>query len=256
MAEGPEVRRGSFERIADRYDETRGGQERGDRMAQGLATYLNPRTPVLEPGVGTGAVAGGLVRMGFRVVGVDVAISMVQRARERIGPGAFLADAERLPFADGSFRQAYSVWIQHVLQDRAAHYREMARVLARGGRYAVVPRSRPGDALGEELEILRARLRPDWEVADSPEGIAATASTAGLRVTDVIDLPPADFEQSPAVLAGEIRSRVYSILWDVDQETWWGVVEPILVRLDSMPNPDRPIRRTHLDRIVLIERPV
>ena len=254
MAEEPAIRRGSFERIADRYDETRGGQERGDRMAQGLSAYLNPRTPVLEPCVGTGAVAGGLTRLGFAVIGVDVAPSMVARARERIGERAFVADAERLPFADGSFRQAYSVWIQHVLQDRPAHFAEMARVLPPRGRYAVVPRSRPGDPLSEELEVLRARLRPEWEVADSPDGIAAAASPAGFEMTDVVDLPPADFEQSPTALATEIRSRVYSILWDVNEQTWWNVVEPILIRLESMPNPDRPVRRTHLDRVVLLER--
>jgi ubiquinone/menaquinone biosynthesis C-methylase UbiE len=256
MVERPEARRGSFERIADRYDETRGGQDRGDRMADGLAAYLNPRTSVLEPGVGTGAVAGGLARLGFTVIGVDVAPSMVVRARERIGGRAFMADAERLPFADGSFRQAYSVWIQHVLEDRPAHFAEMARVLAPRGRYAIVPRGRPGDALGEELEVLRTHLRPDWEVADSPEGIAEVATAAGFRVTDVIDLPPADFKQSPAALATEIRSRVYSILWDVDEQGWWSVVEPVLIRLESMPNPDRPIRRAHLDRIVLLERGV
>jgi SAM-dependent methyltransferase len=242
-----------FDRVADRYDETRGGEERGNRIAQGLSEVLNPSTPVLEVGVGTGAVAQGLVRAGFRVFGFDGAPAMAARARERIGGRTLVADAVRTPFPDGSFRQAYSVWLLYLLQDRVAHLREMARVLAPQGRYMVVPRGRPGDQLGQILLDLRTRLRPDWEASEDVAAIMDLAGASGLRPIEVRELPPAKFDQSPASLAQEIRGRVHSILWDVDQETWWSVVEPILVRLDSMP--DRPVRRTAFDRILVLERP-
>ena len=53
-----------FDRIADRYEETRGGMERGKRFASYLWPHLRTSRPVLEIGVGSGVVAstGRLVR--------------------------------------------------------------------------------------------------------------------------------------------------------------------------------------------------
>ena len=49
----------SFERIADRYDATRGGEQRGRRTAASLAPLLDPVWPVVEIGIGTGVIALG-----------------------------------------------------------------------------------------------------------------------------------------------------------------------------------------------------
>jgi hypothetical protein len=60
-----------FDDVADRFDETRGGESRGDDIAAELYAWLPvPASPVLEVGVGTGVVALGLRRRGCSVVGV------------------------------------------------------------------------------------------------------------------------------------------------------------------------------------------
>jgi ubiquinone/menaquinone biosynthesis C-methylase UbiE len=46
----------NFDRVADRYDESRGGAARGERFAAGLLPWLVPGR-VLEVGVGTGLVS-------------------------------------------------------------------------------------------------------------------------------------------------------------------------------------------------------
>lgn len=61
-------------------------------------------TRVLDIGSGPGHTAAQAAKRGASVVGVDVATAMVQLARQR-HPGLDFreADAEALPFADGSF---------------------------------------------------------------------------------------------------------------------------------------------------------
>ena len=74
----------SFEHIADRYDETRGGDARGRHFAAELLARL-PDGRVLEVGIGTGSIASPLHEAGREVVGVDVARSMLAHAVARRG---------------------------------------------------------------------------------------------------------------------------------------------------------------------------
>ena len=106
-----------FDRIAESYDETRGGEDRGRRFATELARFLDPALPLLEVGVGTGVVALGLTELGYGVVGVDLSLPMLQAAGRRVGARILQCDARRLPFADGSFDQAYSACVLHVVGD-------------------------------------------------------------------------------------------------------------------------------------------
>ena len=74
----------SFDRIADRYDESRGGTARGERVAADLVPWLAPGR-VLEVGVGTGIVAAALAARGLPVYGVDLSQAMLRRAVDRVG---------------------------------------------------------------------------------------------------------------------------------------------------------------------------
>jgi len=65
-----------FDRIAHRYEETRGGLDRGRRFAATISKHLQPASEVLEIGVGTAAVAAPLAELGHHVVGVDLSLPM------------------------------------------------------------------------------------------------------------------------------------------------------------------------------------
>jgi ubiquinone/menaquinone biosynthesis C-methylase UbiE len=93
---------------------------------------------VLDIGTGGGDGAAAAAERGADATGVDVSPSMVELAARRHPKAAFVeASATNLPFADGSFDAAVgNIVIQHVGEpERAA--RELARVLAPGGRAAV-----------------------------------------------------------------------------------------------------------------------
>jgi ubiquinone/menaquinone biosynthesis C-methylase UbiE len=103
-----------FDRLADHYDKTRGGEQRGADYAVDIDTQLPPGDGViLEIGVGTGVVALGLRRRGRRVLGLDLSYPMLSRARGRLGPVVVCSDAMEMSLATASVAHAVSVWVMH-----------------------------------------------------------------------------------------------------------------------------------------------
>jgi len=145
-----------FSRIADTYDEARGGLRRGTDFAAELAPRL-PAGPGLEVGIGTGVVAASLNSYGRSPLGVDISRAMSAKARDRLGRRVALYDGRRLPFADGVFTAAYAVWVMHVVQDQARLFAEVRRVVGPGGRFLIEPINYPPD---DELARVTA---PMWK---------------------------------------------------------------------------------------------
>jgi SAM-dependent methyltransferase len=114
--------------------------ECADRLVAAAAPAAGDR--VLDVACGTGVVARRAAAgadLG-RLVGVDVNEAMLDVARS-VGSTADaqwrVADAAALPFADGSFDVVYCQQGLQYLDDPLAGLREMARVLAVGGRLAL-----------------------------------------------------------------------------------------------------------------------
>jgi SAM-dependent methyltransferase len=109
----------------------------------------------LDLGTGPGYVAVEIARQrpGLRMVGLDLAAHMVEKAIRRAGQAALdgrglwpQADAHRLPFADGAFDLVVSSFSLHHWDDPVRVLDEIARVLRRpepgnegaGGCYYIV----------------------------------------------------------------------------------------------------------------------
>ncbi len=113
-----------------------------------IANLVAPRHGglFLDLGCSAGLYARGLAaRLGDRggVVGIDIAPSMLKEAARRArrsGPWPSLAraDAEAMPFADGSFAGAVCGGTLNEFGDPALALRETRRVLAPGGRVAIM----------------------------------------------------------------------------------------------------------------------
>ncbi|MFD7156710.1 class I SAM-dependent methyltransferase [Kribbella sp. NPDC059898] len=89
--------------------------------------------PCLDIGCGTGRNFDSIRASGRSVVGLDFSIDQLGRARMRTDGPLFHGDAAALPFADGSFDTAITLWTSTDVDDFGAVLREAARVLRPGG---------------------------------------------------------------------------------------------------------------------------
>jgi ubiquinone/menaquinone biosynthesis C-methylase UbiE len=132
---------GFFDRLADGWDERvrPDAPEHLAALAAAVARLETPPARALDVGTGTGAGALWLAREfpAARVTGVDISEAMIERARAKLpedlaGRVDFLvADAERLPFADGSFDLVAQISVP-------VFFDEVARLLVPGGDVVVV----------------------------------------------------------------------------------------------------------------------
>ena len=128
----------SFDRAADRYDETRRLTPEASRATVELfGAELRGRQPCLEIGVGTGLIALPLHDAGVRMVGLDLSAAMLRKLAEKSGgrPAfpVLRGDATRLPFRDAVFGGAIARHVLHLIprwQDAVA---ELVRVVRPGG---------------------------------------------------------------------------------------------------------------------------
>lgn len=135
------------------------------------AARVGPGAAVLDVASGPGYVAARAAARGAAPVGLDVAPAMVALAA-RLHPGlAFRqGDAERPPFADGSFDAVVGSLVLHHLARPERAAAEWARVLRPGGRLAQAVWAPPDETrlLGVFLDAVQAAGAPP--PADLPPG--------------------------------------------------------------------------------------
>jgi demethylmenaquinone methyltransferase / 2-methoxy-6-polyprenyl-1,4-benzoquinol methylase len=154
--EEPQVR-AMFDRIARVYDRmnsvmTAGMHHRWRRRAADLAA-VGPGDRVLDVACGTGDLAlelAGRVGPGGEVVGCDFSERMLELARAKAETAAAAApvrfewaNALELPYADGAFAAATVGFGARNFADLEQGLRQMARVVAPGGRVVVLEITTP-----------------------------------------------------------------------------------------------------------------
>lgn len=118
-----------FDRIAPLYDETR--RPPTDIELATLAELLGTSRTVLDAGVGTGRFALPLRARGFEVVGLDLSVEMMRRARAK-GLGALVrADVRRLPMKPKSLDGSFMAHVLQLLPDPRPVLAELGRVSRR-----------------------------------------------------------------------------------------------------------------------------
>lgn len=166
---------------------------------------LGARGRVLDIGTGPGQVPLLLCQRlrGVRVLGVDLAESMLVRARARVAASPHAgrvelrrADAKALPLPDASFDTVCSNTILHHLADPRPLLAEAARVLAPGGALLVRDLFRPptpdaahrlverhaAGATPAQRELFRASLH----AALTPDELRRLADESGLGDAELV----------------------------------------------------------------------
>jgi ubiquinone/menaquinone biosynthesis C-methylase UbiE len=155
---------------------------------------------VLDLPCGTGRLAPLFAAAGVRHAGADIALPMLNLARQSLGPTAPLAaaDALAMPFADGAFDAVVSVRLFHRITERDGRVRmlrEMARV-SRGGAILATY------YLRHNLRGLRKMLAGKY-AGLSRADLREDARAAGLRLVRITSLGRLTEQQCFAEFAAE-----------------------------------------------------
>lgn len=195
-----------------------------------------PDGPLLDAGSGTGTLTAAAREQGRDVSAVDSDPDMVAMTNA-VAPGSCRAAAlPDLPFADASFSSIAANFVVNHLPDPRAGVRELARILAPGGRLAMTiwPAGGTGwaplvagafDDAGA-LQVAGGRLPAHLDFPRTAEGLAELASDAGLHV---------------------LQAEVVSWLWEVEPAALWtgiagGVATPGARYLAQTPDVQQRVR--------------
>jgi ubiquinone/menaquinone biosynthesis C-methylase UbiE len=245
-----------YDQLADQYDATRGGEQRGDEYAADLDARLpQGEGPILEIGVGTGVVALGLTRRGRDVIGLDVSAPMLARAHERLGQRVVLSDARKMSITSASIAHAVSVWVVQSVGDPVELFKETARVLRPGGHYVVCSTQRPAldDPVGQIMTEMGARVDVARGAA-RPRGVSANevlewAGRAGFMGT--IENLERQWYSSPSEELASITHRIWPALRELDDDAVEEVTRPAIRALQALPH-GQSLRTATADVIDLV----
>ncbi len=151
----------SFGEATEGYTESR--MHREGRDLDRLASWCADRAVALDIATGAGHTAGALREAGVdRIVASDASPAMVSTAVDSY-PAVIgvVADAERLPFGDGTFDAVTCRIAAHHFPDPRTFVKEVARVLQPGGVFAFEDNVAPeDDDLARYLNRLEAMRDP------------------------------------------------------------------------------------------------
>ena len=215
----------SFDRIADKFDETRSLPEGiMSTVIDAMEKVMTPGASVLDAGVGTGRFAVPLQKRGFDVVGVDVSKRMMDRAASKGLHGLVMSDVCCLPFKDLAFDYALSVHLIHLIPQWRTALKEIGRV-TRNELISVVSEKEPSGAEQMRRMYGEACKRLGYEVRyagpperDLPE-LLKPDSTAMLAVNE----QTFDVQK----LLDNYEARTLSEQWEVPEDVHRGAVEAL-----------------------------
>jgi ubiquinone/menaquinone biosynthesis C-methylase UbiE len=232
----------SFDPVAGIYDATRWSgvpPEIMEKLLDTMKELFAGCRAILDVGIGTGRFAEYFNNSGFKIVGVDVSLSMMAKAREKRLRDLVQADAHHLPFRDGAFDGAIMIHVLHLVRDWVWVVGEVGRVT----RKVIVAEVEGGEGFSPRQRYLELRQEMGYVLDRFNDG------EAGLRreVPPTIVRLVGDYWTEVDVHE-EIDSfdrRKSSVSWSIPAE----VNNRIIQRLHS-ENLEKTVRRREIVEVV------
>ncbi|HYG58442.1 MAG TPA: class I SAM-dependent methyltransferase [Symbiobacteriaceae bacterium] len=214
----------NFDRVADRYDATRGLPPGvAERICRWVLSRLPADPAVAEVGVGTGRIAIPFIQQGVRFTGFDISEQMLSRLTEKLSGDLcrarlLLADiTHELPVPEHSQHCVIGVHIFHLV-DTVAAMQQIRRILAPHGALVwgynmydeFAPHGRMGPKYHQFSQALGGPGKRDYRKQEARDLLHQW----GARVTQHVVTAWTETE-TPAGALERIRTRVMSSTWDV-----------------------------------------
>lgn len=229
-----------YDKEAERYDDSRGGEPRAAAAAEAVLGLLPAGTRrLLDVACGTGIVTRRLAaaRDGLRVTGVDLAPAMARQAAARLPGSVVLADSRRLPFGAGRFDAVSSVWLLHLARtddDVRTIVGECARVLRPGGVYVTTVDKAAAHNVGSDIDAVLAS-RPHRPARDEAALVESYALAHGLVPAGQARFEGRGQGRSPRRTVADLRRG-----WFVTLPPGGALADGFAARLAELPDQDRP----------------
>jgi SAM-dependent methyltransferase len=198
----------------------------GELLVRALRVHAGER--VLDVAGGSGNTALAAARRGADVTCTDYVPALLEHARERADAERLplrteVADAQQLPFPDGSFDVVTSTFGAMFAPDQEATAGELLRVLRPGGRLGMANWT-PDSWVGELFRLLGRYLPP-------PAGVLPpTAWGTGERLDTLIGGQLSDLTTSQEYV--EVVHHSTTSLFELFKD-WFGPLAAALARLDD-----------------------
>ncbi|MDH6515421.1 SAM-dependent methyltransferase [Streptomyces sp. SAI-135] len=229
-----------YDKEADAYDATRGGEPRAAAAADAVLGLIPSGTRrLLDVACGTGIVTRRLAaaRPATRVTGADLSYGMARTAAVRLPGAVVLADSRALPFPGGVFDAVTSVWLLHLL-DRPEDVRtviaECARVLRPGGVWVTTVDKAAAHDVGSDIDAVLAP-RPRRPAPDAAPLVESCAAAHHLRPAGRARFPGRGQGRSPRRTAADLRRGWFTLLPPGDPLT-----AEFAARLEALPDQELP----------------
>ncbi|MFF5476459.1 class I SAM-dependent methyltransferase [Streptomyces sp. NPDC012935] len=229
-----------YNKEAERYDASRGGEPRAAAAAQAVLGLLPDGTRhLLDVACGTGIVTRRLAagRQGLCVTGIDLAPAMARQAAARLPGAVVLADGRRLPFRAGRFDAVSSVWLLHLArtaEDVRTIVGECARVLRPGGVYITTVDKAAAHNVGSDIDAVLAS-RPRRPATDESAVVESYAHDHGLLPAGHARFPGRGQGRSPRRTVADLNRG-----WFVTLPPGGALADGFAARLAELPDQDRP----------------
>ena len=143
---------------------------------------------ILDAGCGTGVFTLDFLSLGSRVIGLDISLPMLIKARDKVKGYPFqmvLGDILNLPFQERSFDRVISVTALEFIEDAKGAIRELFRVTQKGGCIVVATlNSLSPWASRRKAEAMKHTLF-DKAIFRSPDELLSLASMNGVVRTAI-----------------------------------------------------------------------
>jgi ubiquinone/menaquinone biosynthesis C-methylase UbiE len=230
-----------YDREADHYDATRGGDVRAASAAAAVLALLPYDTARLaDLACGTGIVTARLGGPGRWVIGVDLSAGMARVAAARLPHRITIGDVTRLPLADASLDAVVMIWLLHLMNGPAgaAALTEAARVLRPGGSLlTTVDKNAAVFAVGGDTTALVKPVRAAYAApeTDATDRVTDLAGRLGLTVTAQTTFTGTGQGRTPRQWRERLLDGAFA--W---AEAAGDDLTALCERLEALPDQDRP----------------
>jgi ubiquinone/menaquinone biosynthesis C-methylase UbiE len=232
----------SFDTVASIYDATRWSGVPPEIMKKLLSTmkelFAGCRA-ILDVGIGTGRFAEYFNDSGFNIVGVDVSLSMMAKAREKRLRNLVQADAHHLPFGDRAFDGAIMIHVLHLVRDWVHVVGEVGRVT----RKVIVAEVEGGEGFSPRQRYLELRKEMGYPLERFNDGEAGLRRMVSPAIVKLVGDYWTDVDVHEEI--DSFDKRKSSVSWGIPAE----VNSRIIQRLHS-ENPEKTIRRREIVEVV------